>query len=473
MKKQLNLKIYEKNLNNKFKSIPLNVKKNDTGKIKYLPPYFKEWNNTAYFYNKSITKNVPTNNIMVNKIIKSYFNLLFLNYKYIAPKKKRNFLNDIYISNAKIRYTNAMAMITLYTVNLRNYFLTKYLNYFYYYSIIKEWDLVWNRNTKSFVMTRKNPFSLTKVLKKKFLRFIGIEAIILEENKKIIIQNSIEKAGYITNIKDILKLKFKIFNKGLESYNLYRKIYLIKEIKHIYYQYLIILYKYNYKYIFNNLKFKDGKSSFITVLKSKLATLLNKKIEINVINLKSITYNPDIFTKALATKLRKRRLSVLRNMITIINKGKIIRNNLLEDTLTKNRNLDLLENKYKDLSLVSIIKNKGLNSLLKVIYPINNFSSLKANNQLRIFKIIFDLIKYKNMGGIRLEVKGRLTKRYRADRAVYKLHWKGGLKNLDSSLKGLSSVNFRGPFKSNVLYSISKSKRRIGSFAVKGWISGK
>jgi hypothetical protein len=77
------------------------------------------------------------------------------------------------------------------------------------------------------------------------------------------------------------------------------------------------------------------------------------------------------------------------------------------------------------------------------------------------------------MGGIRLEVKGRLTKRYRADRSIYSLKWKGGLKNVDSSFRGLSSVLFRGNSKSNVTYSIAKSKRRIGAFAVKGWIGGK
>jgi hypothetical protein len=36
--------------------------------------------------------------------------------------------------------------------------------------------------------------------------------------------------------------------------------------------------------------------------------------------------------------------------------------------------------------------------------------------------MIFDSIKYKNMGGIRLEAKGRLTKRYRADRALFKIN---------------------------------------------------
>ena len=57
------------------------------------------------------------------------------------------------------------------------------------------------------------------------------------------------------------------------------------------------------------------------------------------------------------------------------------------------------------------------------------------------------------MGGVRLEVSGRLTKRYRADRALYKLLWKGGLKNIDSSVQRKSSVVFRGFRDSNVQYS--------------------
>ena len=77
------------------------------------------------------------------------------------------------------------------------------------------------------------------------------------------------------------------------------------------------------------------------------------------------------------------------------------------------------------------------------------------------------------MSGARLSVKGRLTRRYRADRAVYKLKWKGGLKNIHSSLKGLSTEVFRGYIGSNVEKSMFVSKRRIGSFAVKSWFSSK
>lgn len=39
----------------------------------------------------------------------------------------------------------------------------------------------------------------------------------------------------------------------------------------------------------------------------------------------------------------------------------------------------------------------------------------------QLYNLVFNSIKYKKLGGIRMEVKGRLTPRYRADRSVYKL----------------------------------------------------
>jgi|TARA_Y100000780_G_C13687675_1_gene418269 hypothetical protein len=45
-----------------------------------------------------------------------------------------------------------------------------------------------------------------------------------------------------------------------------------------------------------------------------------------------------------------------------------------------------------------------------------NISNDKNNN--RIFNYLFNSINYKNLGGVRIKVSGRLTKRYRADRAI-------------------------------------------------------
>jgi hypothetical protein len=66
-----------------------------------------------------------------------------------------------------------------------------------------------------------------------------------------------------------------------------------------------------------------------------------------------------------------------------------------------------------------------------------------------------------------------LTRRFTASRSVFKLRWKGSLKNFDSSYKGLSSVILRGHVKPNVQYSIVNSKTRNGAFGLKGWVSGK
>jgi hypothetical protein len=74
---------------------------------------------------------------------------------------------------------------------------------------------------------------------------------------------------------------------------------------------------------------------------------------------------------------------------------------------------------------------------------------------------------------VRIEVKGRLSKRYRADRSVFKMKWKGGLKDIDSSYKNLPTTVYRGVRKPNILYSLSPSKRRVGAFALRGWLSAK
>jgi hypothetical protein len=77
------------------------------------------------------------------------------------------------------------------------------------------------------------------------------------------------------------------------------------------------------------------------------------------------------------------------------------------------------------------------------------------------------------MGGVRLEVKGRLTRRLTASRSLFKIKWKGGIRNIDSSYRGLSTVMLRGHFKSNVQYSVVSSKTRNGAFGLKGWVGSK
>jgi hypothetical protein len=66
------------------------------------------------------------------------------------------------------------------------------------------------------------------------------------------------------------------------------------------------------------------------------------------------------------------------------------------------------KNKLKNLNLVSYLQNKKVNEVF------NTFEKGSSND-------IYNSIKYKNLGGIKVEIKGRLTKRYRADRSIYLL----------------------------------------------------
>jgi hypothetical protein len=87
-------------------------------------------------------------------------------------------------------------------------------------------------------------------------------------------------------------------------------------------------------------------------------------------------------------------------------------------------------------------------------------------------KYIINNLKYKHITGFRLEASGRLTKRHTASRSLSKIKYKGNLWNIDSSLGCLSSILLKGNLNSNLQYTKLNSKTNIGSFGLKGWVSG-
>jgi hypothetical protein len=443
------MKIFTNNLNNNSKTIALKNKVGDIGKIKYLPSFSKEWKNVVYSYNKNNLKNIPMNDVNTNKIIQSYFNLYFKDHKYIGSKKfillrrRRNFLRRIYVSNAEIKHTNNKAIITLFTVNREKKLLKKK-----YLKINKK--ISKNLINRYFLLYKSNINKIYEILSK-------------HKNEYAFISDKISK-------KRFLKYKLEYLNQFITLKDLYLKKIWSVIINRYWKTYLRLLRKYDLMYSLNQYKFNNQ------ILLPKLSNILNKiigkKIEYNIINLKSIAYNTDLFTQALALKLKKTRMNHIKSMFSILNRAYLPKiNTIKERTLVKGQNnVDLFLDKYKDLKIISNLNNN--NNLDGLLSTIHKPSGSETSNK-EIHDTIYNSIGYKNMSGIRLEVKGRLTKRYRADRSIYSLKWKGGLKNVDSSFKRLSSVLFRGNSNSNVSYSLTTAKRRIGAFAVKGWIGGK
>jgi hypothetical protein len=50
-----------------------------------------------------------------------------------------------------------------------------------------------------------------------------------------------------------------------------------------------------------------------------------------------------------------------------------------------------------------------------------SYYKIGINSNIELLNYIFNSLKYKSIGGIRLEAKGRLTRRFTASRSVFKI----------------------------------------------------
>lgn len=451
---QINSYLFSKKINNNFKLVPFKISANDIGNTKYLPAVGKEWKNSVYSYNSNNTMNYPIYDLHINSLIKgyfsSYFNAKFAGQKYISRKSKRKSINKILVSKAEIKHTNSKAIITIYVYNREKIILLKK---------IKQLKILLHN-----VLTIRNQMFL-------FLSFLT--------------------KGQTINKSSINNVLGALLNKGQDS--ALKGSFAKKEfpLRHLCLEIstsFALIRKYMLKLNLNQSKFEEN---FLSRLSLYISKYYGKKVEFNIVNLKSIAFNGDIFTQILTTKIKKDRTDPIVHMNDLLSKIILpkINRTVEKSRLIKSVDFGALDNKYKNLNLSAIINKDNLelhqdslNGLLNNLYfnttsekesTIQQNSSPDQNSYMKIRDILLDSIKYKNMGGAKLIVKGRLTRRFRADRALYKLKWKGGLKNVDSAFKGISTVLFRGYMDSNVEKSILTSKRRIGSFAVTSWFSGK
>ena len=369
---------------------------------KHYPSAVREWNNSIYVFNKNAINLIPQVTELVNKLIKSYFNLynLKLERKIRSSRLLRRLRklssNKIYVSNGEFKHTNNKVVITLYLFNRQKFNFNK--------KIIKGFYKAWSNqdvlNRRWLLLETKAMQSIKKWNKKKLVLIDIIESH--TKNKQITDYKSLSK--YI-----ILFYK-KLIKKSLNKYLL-----------HKYYQQLVFINKSKINY------------NYLQFLKKYLEKIYNKNVEFNLINLRRFYLNSDILSESITLKIRKNRRKLLKFLNTLKRKIKLRNKNNLY---------------YKSI-----------------------FNKLNNVEKKYLERAVLRDIKYKHVTGFRLETSGRLTKRYTASRSISKLRYKGNLLNIDSSYKGLSSVLLKGNLKSNLQYTKLKSKTRIGSFGIKGWIS--
>lgn len=269
---------------------------------------------------------------------------------------------------------------------------------------------------------------------------------------------SFEWTGTVNLLFSLFKTKY---------YKIFMKKYLRKELLGIIYlnRFYLDMYKYD-KYLY--------------FLKTFLKKIYNKKIEFNLVNHKYLHMNSDIFSEAISIKLKRKTgnaLNILKRSTKLVKVPKIVEKKEAKKAILASRN--------------NIFNGDFLHHLMHKIYALN--SSLSKRPKKRSFlsswntKIgdVLGMIKYKWTTGVRIEVRGRLTKRYTASRAVYKFKYKGNLKNLDNitSNSDISSKSeelnkspklhmVRGEYRPNLQHTFTYANKRVGSFGIKGWISG-
>ena len=253
------------------------------------------------------------------------------------------------------------------------------------------------------------------------------------------------------------------------SYNYYKNIAEKK--------YMDSLYKLRYLLKLNTIKFEKP---FILRLTNLVENLYNKKVEFNIVNLKKVHLSSDILTQAIAVKRKIKRINIYNLLISSLGNVRLP-SNRFSDKVYEFKKDEVLFNKIRNTYINDMLNNEAiktdpLNRLLLNYFPWGNKledKGLSKKHSISLRDYVLKYLKHSKLNGVRLEAKGRLSRRYKASRAVFKLYWKGGLKNVDSSFKGIPSVMLRGHATSNVEYSKLNSKTRIGAYGLKGWVSSK
>jgi Mitochondrial ribosomal protein (VAR1) len=338
--------IFSKKLNDNNKIIPLKKVKNTLGPMRYFPPANQEWNNSIYVYNNMTIKNISIAQKNLTRLIKSYFNIYFsknlLSSKRILTRFRRLAINKIFVSKAELKHTNNKIIITLYIYNEERRILIHRLKrieaiLFPYYAITskevyKDFTSFLSLKERLNLIKKEDAFSflgLLEEIKKYITEEIKLEKKNLEAINKLNFRE--EKLLKVEALEESLKKILAIIS-SCESDPLYFKQYeniyrkfisktlLEKEITTIaYYKLLLNINKY---------KFED---LFLSRLSPLISKIYNKEVEFNIVNLKAVYLNSDIFTQAIALKLRNRNNRLLRVLRSFLYMVKLPKVNILKE----------------------------------------------------------------------------------------------------------------------------------------------
>jgi len=141
----------------------------DKNNIRFYPLSTKEWASSIYSYNKSSSKPLVANNFSLNKLLKSFFNMLPIKKVFFNRRKDnkvRYSANRVYTGKPELEHTNSNLFITLAMYNKKKAFFERKLRRFIL--LIKFWIIFIGRR-KIYIPYYKE--RLIHVLKRNFFVF--------------------------------------------------------------------------------------------------------------------------------------------------------------------------------------------------------------------------------------------------------------------------------------------------------------
>lgn len=481
-------------------SKPLTYIRNDTGITRHYTPAAQEWYNSIYTYNSNYIKTLSIADKNLLNLLKSYFNfqisqsLIKDNTKRLPLRFKRMSTKKVFIGRGELKHTNSKILITFYVLNTEGMFLARNLEIakqelFYSRKKLKRF-VNYGRDGKPIIRYNK-PFTREEFFHYgdhyKLYNMYTMSMI----NKYANYSEINELNAYYEHLTSLVQKK-KITKKKKKS-KLYAKIINWKPLDYLNFEELrqeSVKYFYNkqidkWRYFSSLLRLNQVKftNPFISKLILLVKNLYNKDVEFNIVKLKKMHLNSDIFTQAVSLKLKNRNNRLYKVLKTSLRKINLPVIRKISERIKKSNKNDILVNRVRNNIISSMFilnKNKDpLNNLLLNFYPAADHLELNTTKRSSKKKIslkgfiLRQHLKHLKLRGIRVEAKGRLTRRATASRSVFNMKWKGGLKNVDSSFRGLSTIMLRGYHKSNVQYSVINSKNRNGAYGVKSWVSSK
>lgn len=413
-------------------------------------PMNKEWYNSLYTFNNYSVRFLPTVYNHTFKLLKWYFNMV----NDWMEEKHANNLKKTWVSNPEIKHLNEKINITVYIYNelYNNHKKNSEFFQFNIGPILKQTkDLSILNNFRS--------------MHRKFPTYLGTKKMVYSTNgryyqeivKWLKLNKYIHLSQYKYNILNVKNEKKEYLNTLLNDLEVKNYDYLINQFNRE-----LIYFKLRQKILFCELKYNEV---YISIIIRFLQEIYKKKIEFNIVILKYFWLNSSILLQILTARVKNP-----------INRGKYLAS--LDYVMGMIKVPILSKTKFAGESKPFLgVQNKKLDRFVsdKKDY-LNNF--LLANNtkskiwtDKNIDELVLSNLDNKIIAGVFLKVSGRLTKRYKAQKAIKKLSCKGTLKNVYSAHRNHSSYLSKGYIGINIEQTKIFSKTRIGSFGITGWIA--